>query len=113
MEKNTYFKLKMETDEIIDVTLNFYRLYQLKTKNPDAYSKYFKITSKGLEDEFSVWQVIYTGYLCAHIDDDELEYPDFESFLMDVPYSRDAMWNCYLSLMGNKKKEVPKRLPNS
>ena len=113
MEKNTFFKLKMETDEIIDVTLNFYRLYQLKTKNPEAYKAYFAVTSKGLEDEFSVWQVIYTGYLCAHLDDEELQYPDFESFLQDVPYSRTDMWNCYLSLMGDNKKKVPKSLQNS
>ena len=113
MEKNTFFKFKMDTDEVLDLTLNFYRLYKLKAKNEKVYKEYFRILSKGPADEFDMLMIVYTGYLCAHVDDEELEYPDFESFLMDVPEERDYLWNAYTSLMGIKKKQVPRRLPDA
>ena len=106
-EKNTYLQFTMDDDSVIDVTLSFYRLYQLKTSNKEMYEDYFQIVKGGINDEFDALKMIYIGYLCAHINDeaDDLEYPDFESFLKNVSDSRPAMWNCYFELTGQNSKK--------
>ncbi len=105
-EKNTYRKFTMESGCVVELTLNFYRLYQLKAKDPKSYDLYFKITENGLKDEFDIWMYVYVAYLCANLEKEKLEYQDFESFLMDVPDSREGMWRIYRELTGGKKKKA-------
>ena len=104
-ERNTYIPMTMESGKEVQLTLNFYRLYLLKTNHKEEYDAYFKIESKGSIDEIDVCHQIYTAYLCATMDDEEREYPTFESFLMDLPESRNLIFSIYGTLIGRKKKK--------
>ena len=105
-EKNSYLSFELTNGDTVQLTLSFYRLYQLRTSDPNQYKEYFRVTEKGLKDEFDVWTQIYTAYRCANLEAEELAYPTFEDFLMVVPDGRETMWNVYFDLTGRKKKKV-------
>jgi hypothetical protein len=61
-------------------TLNFYSLYLLREggdKTNEIYEKYQKIRLNGAKDELDYTYMVYTAYVCAHLDKDYMDYPDF------------------------------------
>ena len=69
---NTFVEFEFEDGEKTKLTLAFYLVYKLKAKNPKVYERYSRIMSKKQTDDLETITVLYTGYLCAHIDDENV-----------------------------------------
>ena len=61
-------------------TLNFYSLYLLREGGDKAraiYENYQKIRLNGAKDELDYAYLVYTAYVCANLDKDYIDYPEF------------------------------------
>ena len=85
-----------------ELTLFFYRLYQLKEKNAHFYNRYMKIMTKGPTDEIEMIEVLYTAYLCANFEKEEIM--SFEDFIYKCGFDRLAVANAIKALTREKKK---------
>jgi hypothetical protein len=65
MFKSTVKKLKLLSGKEVDLTLNFKRLLEVRSKRKDLYERYNNIIMQGTKDSFDVITVIYTAYLCG------------------------------------------------
>ena len=83
MLKSTVKKLELLNGEEVDLTLNFKRLLEVRSKRKDLYERYNKIIMNGTKDGFDVITVIYTAYLCG-LDDVENGMTE-EDFLEVLP----------------------------
>ncbi len=104
--KNTFYNLQLLDGRTVKLTLNYARLYALRSKNKAAYDKYVK-TKNSLDDknidEFDLVYIIYTAYLCANPDASE----SFEEFLEVVPNDDFIIGQLLVNLIApSKKKEV-------
>lgn len=74
MEKklNTIYEFEFADGSKTDLTLAFYKLYQLKAKNPAMYTRYNKLAQKKDIDSLEMITILYTAYVCAHLNDEEL-----------------------------------------
>lgn len=70
MEKlNTFYNYTFCDGTTAQMTLTFYALYQLKSKNNALYDRYNAIMRKisnGKADELDTVTVLYVAYLCAN-----------------------------------------------
>ena len=85
----------------VEMTLNFGRLLQLRSKQEfsDIYRRYNTIRiSDGIQDECDRLVVLYVGYLCANIDNlDECLSEDDFMFLVDP--NRATLEKNFVALM--------------
>lgn len=79
MEKkmlNTYYEYELADGSTVKLTLCFYKLLQLKTKNKKLYERYNKVyTSMQKTNDFEEINLIfmlYVAYVCANMDDENL-----------------------------------------
>lgn len=74
MEKklNTIYEFEFADGSKTDLTLAFYKLYQLKAKNPALYAKYNKLAQNKNIDTIEMIQILYVAYVCAHLDAEEM-----------------------------------------
>lgn len=93
--------LKLANGENINLTLNFYSLSLLKSKNREQYNLYNTIFMKGANDLFAIIRIIYTGYLCANIDNSEKCY-SYEEFLKLLPQDQEEVLGIVEKLMKPK-----------
>lgn len=67
---NTTYDFELADGSIVELTLAFYKLYQLRSKNKALYERYNKIMSKNAKggdvDELDTISVLYTAYVCAN-----------------------------------------------
>ncbi len=101
MEKSSIVDFEMQNGTV-ECTLNFYRLYQLKTKHEQEYKRYFEITKKGVHSDLDAVEVIYVAYLCANMD----KMPDvmsFEEFLQNIKNGRARIWQTLNKLNSDEK----------
>ena len=100
MESFVDFEL---TTGSVQLTLNFYRLNQLRTKHKKDYERYFAIQkANGPSTDLDAVEMIYVAYLCANMD----KMPDvltWEEFLQVTPPSRKAVWQAFNALYTNPK----------
>lgn len=68
---------------VVKVTLRFYSLYQLKSKNKAAYDAYNKIMTRGPQEELDNATIIYTAYLCANLNEDCMTEMEFLELMPD------------------------------
>ena len=101
--KNTCIEMELEDGQKVQLTLAFYRLYQLKAKNKDLYSHYNKIMTKGPEEELDMIVILYTAYLCANIEHVEDCMSELE-FMKLVPSNRKVIREIEEELIASKKK---------
>lgn len=103
--KNTYIDLKLEDGSVIQLTLNFSRLLQLKNKRKTIYEKYTTALS-GKGDAFENSLVtLYAAYLCANIEKlDSEEIVSFDEFIDAIPQSFILINNLVDQLINPKKK---------
>ena len=85
-----------------ELTLTFYKLYQLKAKNKKAYEGYMKIMAKEDADEIEMCQLLYIAYLCGHLDEEEVLKE--EDFIELCGSDREALGNAVSDLLKPKKK---------
>lgn len=100
---NTVHNFELADGEIVQMTLRFFNLYQLKSKNKHAYEKYNKIMIKGPQEELENVTILYTAYLCANLADIEMCMTEME-FLQRMPEDREYISNILTRLINSKKK---------
>lgn len=98
---STIIEFEMTDGTKVNMSLNFYLLYQLKNKNEATYGEYTKIMSAGTKDEIEMIVVLYTAYLCANL---ESECMSFEDFLMNCPVNRSTIRATVNRLISPKKQ---------
>ena len=101
MEKNTYIDFEMENGTV-QLTLNFYRLNQLKTKHKEEYKQYFELQKAGIFTDLDAVMMLYVAYLCANIE----KMPDVmskEEFLLNLKNGRKRIWQAFNDLNSDAK----------
>ena len=87
------------------LTLTFYALYQLKSKNKSLYNRYneaIKDSQKNDYDELSMAVILYAAYVCANGDSEGCMSE--EEFLMKLGSDRIAAANAVKELINPKKQ---------
>lgn len=72
-----------------ELTLTFYALYQMKPKHEGLYKRYNKIMSSGVSEELDMVTILYTAYVCAHLNDENLMSE--EEFMIGCGFDRKAL----------------------
>lgn len=102
---NTTYDFEMADGSVVTLTLAFYKLYQLKSKNKALYDRYNKIMASNAKgnnvDELETITVLYTAYVCAHMDSEELMSE--EEFMMLCGSDRAAVNDAVGHLITPKK----------
>lgn len=103
MEKkmNTITELEMADGTKVNLTLNYWALYQLKPKGNKIYDEYNEIMRRGTKEELDMTVILYTAYLCANLDKECVSY---EAFLQNLPTSRTVVRSTVRSLTEPKKQ---------
>lgn len=102
MEKSSMVEYNMKDGTKIQMTLNFYRLYQLKTKHPVEYTQYMELRKTGIITDLDATVLLYVAYLCANLE----KMPDvmsYEEFLQKMPNGRDKLWDAVGDLNSDEK----------
>lgn len=100
---NTYVEFEFADGEKTKLTLAFYLVYKLKAKNPKIYEKYSKIMSKTKTDDLETITVLYTAYLCAHIEDENVMSE--EEFMIRCGCDRYSASEAAYKLLRKPKKQ--------
>ena len=100
---NTVYNFELADGTTVQMTLRYFNLYQLKSKNKQAYAKYNKIMIKGPEEELENVTILYTAYLCANLDKIDECMTEME-FLQRMPEDREYIGEILQSLINSKKK---------
>lgn len=104
MEKklNTTVEFEFEDGDKTELTLTFYKVYQLKNKNKALYTKYNKIMANNEPDDIEMVILLYVAYVCAHLDQEDLMTE--EDFMIKCGSDREAVGNAVAALLTPKKK---------
>lgn len=101
--KNSFIDYEFEDGDSVKMTLAFYALYQLKTKNKGLYDRYNKIMTKGANEELEMITVLYAAYLCANIADVNACMSE-DDFMMKCGSDRFAVKDALEKLTKPKKR---------
>ena len=97
MESNI-IKMQGNDGKEYALTLSFAKLYKLEKARPEEAQRYFDIQNKSeIENELELIKVIYTAYLSAHLDEDNVM--SYEEFLEIVPTNRNTIGTIYATLL--------------
>lgn len=99
---NTTIDFELMDGSVVKLTLAFYALYQLKSKNKSIYERYNKIMVTGPKEELENITILYTAYLCANVANVEDCMSEIE-FLQNVPCDRELIGNVLGQLISPKK----------
>lgn len=102
---NTTTTFYFEDGTSCEMTLYFYALYQLRSKNKSLYDKYNRIManmSKGNYEELDQLTILYIAYLCA----DPAEPMTEEEFILKCGCDRKALGKAFRYLTTAKKRVV-------
>ena len=104
MEKklNTTYEFEFCDGTKAELTLTFYKLYQLKAKHKAMYDRYMKIMSKKETEELEMIELLYIAYVCAHLNDEKLMTE--EDFMILCGSDRKAVINAVRGLTQPKKR---------
>lgn len=102
---NTNYMFEFEDGTTAALTLTFYKLYQLKTKNKALYDRYNTImgnSGKGKYDELETLEILYIAYLCANLDEENVMTN--EEFMIKCGCDRFAVADAFKALTQPKKQ---------
>lgn len=102
---NTYYDFRLADGTTVQLTLNFYFLYQLRSKNKALYDRYHQIINAQSKkdytyDEIDNMEILYTAYCCANLDKTDLLSK--EEFFMVCSTDRKAIGNAIKALIAPK-----------
>lgn len=102
---NTTYDFELADGSVVELTLAFYKLYQLRSKNKSIYDRYNKIMTNnakgGAVEELDTIAILYAAYVCANMDKDNLM--DEETFMMLCGSDRVAVNKAVEHLITPKK----------
>lgn len=101
---NTTYDYTLADGSVVKMTLTFYALYQLRSKNKALYERYNRTmanTSKGNFEELDSIAILYVAYVCANMDDENLLTE--EEFIMLCGSDRTAVGTAISHLINPKK----------
>ena len=102
--KNTYQELVLENGETVKLTLNFARLLKIKNEQPKIYDRFMKVLqNKDFDIVFDSLTVLYTGYLCANMNDESILSED--EFMELVPFDLEVINVTAGKLIQSSKKK--------
>ena len=88
--KNTYQELELSNGKVVKLTLNFARLLAVKNKDVKLYNELMRIMQyKDFDPIMDSLKVLYVGYLCANIGNEE-EMSE-EEFMELVPFNLEKV----------------------
>lgn len=102
---NTHYTFEFCDGSTCKMTLQFYALYQLKSKNKGLYERYNKIINaqaKGEADELEMITLLYVAYICA-LSGDETPMSE-EDFMILCGSDRMAVGRAVEALVKPKKR---------
>lgn len=105
MEKkyNTTIDFEFCDGTTAKMTLTFYALYQLKSKNKALYNRYnqaMNASAKGGYDELEMMTILYAAYMCANANEENVLSE--EEFIMKCGSDRVAVGNAVKQLTSPK-----------
>ena len=100
---NTKTDFELADGSVVQLTLSYHSLYQLKPKKKSIYERYNKIMTKGPEEELENVTILYTAYLCANVNNID-ECMDELTFLSLMPSNRQYVGEIISELINPKKK---------
>ena len=101
---STTHNFELDDGTVVQMTLKYFALYQLRAKNKAAYDKYNRIMMKGPQEELENITILYTAYLCANLDSIETCMSETE-FMQRVPDDREYLGTVLTALINSKKKK--------
>lgn len=101
---NTIYNFELDDGEVVQLTLSYFALYLLGSKNKAAYDKYNRIMRTGPQTELENVTILYTAYLCANIDNLDTCMTELE-FLQRMPDDREYAGAALTDLVNKKKKK--------
>lgn len=107
---NTKYVYEFQDGTSCEMTLAFYALYMLRSKNKDIYKRYNATMNAMAEknyiyDELDVITILYTAYLCAKLNDFDNVMSE-EEFLMKCGNDRDSIGKAMTELTTAKKTKA-------
>lgn len=101
--KNTYQEFELENGETVKLTLNFARLLKIKNEQPKLYERFMKVLqNRDFDIVFDSLTVLYTGYVCANMDNESALSED--EFMELVPFDLEVINVAAGQLIQSKKK---------
>lgn len=103
---NTKYVYTFEDGTTTEMTLAFYVLYMLKSKNRTLYDRHNKIMARmgnrknDEYDEIDSVLILYTAYVCAHLNDESIMTE--EEFLIKCGSDRKAVGAAVKALLQPK-----------
>jgi hypothetical protein len=85
-----------------EMTLAFILLKKLSSKNRTLYDRCQKIMANGGKDEFDTLTVLYTAYMCANMDAENILTED--EFIEKCGCDRQALMDALMALTNPKKQ---------
>ena len=101
---NTIYDFELNDGTVVQMTLQYFALYQLRGKNKTAYDRYNRIMMKGPQEELDNVTILYTAYLCANLARIDECVTELE-FLQLMPTDREYTGGILASLLNDKKKK--------
>lgn len=110
---NTTYDFELVDGSTTKLTLAFYALLQLKSRNKSLYERYNKCIveqTRGNYDDLDNITVLYAAYVCAHLNDSEVMSE--EEFIMMCGSDREAVGLAIGALLAPKKQKASDNLSN-
>ena len=103
-EQNTLTSMVMADGSVVEMTLNYARLYKLRSveRLSDLYARFTDIQLNGFTDELDPVTTLYVGYLCANIDDID-ECMTEEEFYATAQENRSVIMDAWKRLLYPKE----------
>lgn len=99
---STRYTFEFYDGEKCEMSLAFILLKRLAGVNKNLYKRAQPILSNGTKDEFEVLTLLYTAYVCANMDEENLMSED--DFIVKCGSDRQAIFTAVENLMGPKKQ---------
>jgi len=96
---NTTYDFEFSDGTSAKMTLTFYALYQLKSRDKalyDRYNKVMNILATGKSDELDTLAMLYVAYVCANYKDENIM--NEEEFIIKCGFDRKAIGNAVKAL---------------
>ena len=100
---NTISEFELADGRVVQMTLTYFSLLQLKSKKKGVYDRYNAVMVQGPKEELDNVLILYTAYLCANIKNDDECLSEME-FLELMPISREYVGAVLGNLLNPKKK---------